>query len=103
MITKIDFDRIAEDLGFEQEELTMLVGLFLESSKEEIEKMKAALDRYDLETIYKSAHTIKGSSGNLYLQDIFEISKFIELNARKGSSIDYKSKIKELESLINAI
>jgi HPt (histidine-containing phosphotransfer) domain-containing protein len=102
-MTKIDIEKIANELEFEIDEVEMLVGLFIESAYEELGKMKNAIEKKDFETLYKSAHTIKGSAANLMLEDISTTAKQIEFDARSEIDKDYMSEYLKLDQAVKMI
>jgi len=103
MSLNIDLNKIAEELEFDLEDVEMLMDVFLETASENLEKMQKGIENNNFEDIYKSAHSIKGSSGTLTLNDIYELSAFIENSARESIQIDYNSKFIELKNLINSL
>ena len=99
----VDLEKIAEELDFDLEDVEMLLEVFLEGAKENLQVLKTAIDSGDMETTFKTAHAIKGSAANLTLKEISEIAKDIELNARKECAIDYQDRYKKLHLLIDNI
>ncbi len=99
----LDIKAIADTLDFDIEDVEMLLEAFLESSQQTLIEMKNAIDQNDLESIFSSAHAIKGISANLTLNNISEIAKDLEFNAREGNEMDYISGYEKLKSLIEAI
>ncbi|MEA3552934.1 MAG: Hpt domain-containing protein, partial [Campylobacterota bacterium] len=90
-------------LDFDLEDVEMLMEVFLESAKENIDLLKVAVESNNLDDIYHISHAIKGSSANLTLMDISNIAKDMEHNSREKNSINYIDKYTELKSLINSI
>jgi len=103
MSNTIDLQAIADELDFDLEDVEMLVDVFLESAKETMQELKDGIDSNELEKIFHSAHAIKGSAANLTFNEISDIAKIIEHEAREGNSIDYTESYKKLETLINDI
>lgn len=99
----IDLQKIADELDFDLEDVEMLIEVFLQSAKENMAKLKNAIDSNELEDIFHTAHTIKGSAANLMLNDISNVAKFIEHNARESKTIDYKQHYNQLALLIKNI
>jgi HPt (histidine-containing phosphotransfer) domain-containing protein len=60
-----------------------LVDLFVESATSDMTKLEAAISNGAAEQTVEAAHSIKGAAGNLGFQDIYELAKEIELNARQ--------------------
>ncbi len=100
MSYKVDLQSIADELDFDLEDIEMLLEVFLESAKESLEILKEAVQSDDKESIFTSAHAIKGSASNILLDKISDIAKYMESNARESNDIDYKTKYEELEYLI---
>lgn len=103
MGVNIDLNKIAEELDFDLEDVEMLMDLFLETANEKLKKMEIAIENNNLDDIYRLAHSIKGSAGTINLNNIYELSAFIENNARNSIQIDYKSKFIELKNLIESL
>ncbi|MEA3290463.1 MAG: Hpt domain-containing protein [Campylobacterota bacterium] len=99
----IDLQQIADNLDFDLEDVEMLMEVFLEGAQESLAALKEAVDNNDMDGIYKSAHSLKGSSANLMLTDISEIAKDMELNAREQNNIEYSIKYDELEEKVSAL
>jgi HPt (histidine-containing phosphotransfer) domain-containing protein len=79
---KIDMKGLAERIGLSEEEITELIGLFIESCSEDMEKLGTALEEHNARKVSEAAHSIKGASGNMRLDEIYELSKKIEMDAR---------------------
>ncbi len=103
MVYEVDLQKIANNLDFDLEDVEMLIEVFLESAKESLQTLKNAIDTYDIENIFKSAHAIKGSASNLTLEKISNLAKEIEFGAMEKKDIDYQKKYKKLYSLVDQI
>lgn len=99
----VDLQKIADELEFDLDDVEMLMAVFTENAKETLEWMKKSIIAKDFEAIAKSAHKIKGSSANILLKEISQISSEIERSAKERLDIDYNSKINELESMIDEL
>jgi HPt (histidine-containing phosphotransfer) domain-containing protein len=99
----IDLEKKADELEFDIEEVEMLLSLFYNSSKKSLFLLKEAVGESDFDKIALYSHAIKGSSGNLMLNDIYNLSKEIEQSAKSKLDIDYMSKYMELSSMVNEI
>jgi len=102
----VDIESLSNELGFDKEDVEMLLTSFVEVSRENLSNLKNSIEDEDYGSIARFAHSIKGSSLNLKLEQIAEISREIELKAKEGdSSFDYKlffNKLeKEVEDLID--
>ena len=99
----IDLDKLAVQLGFETEEVAMLLEMFLESAQSSLEELKEAIDTQDMDAIRTHAHSIKGSATNLTLDSIYLQAKQIEDAARAGESISYENAFEKLSTMIDTI
>ncbi len=91
---KIDFNyKYLENL-FEgdSETVATLVDSFKDTFRKTLEEMVKSLEDDDFEKIYMAAHTLKGASGNMQMEKIFQLSLEIEAATKKKDS----KKIKEL-------
>ncbi len=101
----MDFTAPAERLGLDVDEYIELVELFLETGAGDISGLENAVAENDIQAVVERSHSLKGASGNLGLNDIYEKAKEIEARARDKSleSIDVSiSEIKQyLENIKN--
>jgi len=47
-----------------------------------------AVDGGNLEQVRLSAHSLKGVAGNLHMEELYEISRLIESDAREGAAVN---------------
>ena len=92
---------LSDKFGFDDDDLEMLFGVFLESAKTNLERMYTAIQNNDYPTIYISSHNIKGSAGNMLLTEVYEISKIVEEASRNEIEIDYISHYENLNNIFN--
>jgi HPt (histidine-containing phosphotransfer) domain-containing protein len=74
---------LATNLGFEEDEFLELVDLFVETASSDMTKLEAAISHGATEKTAEAAHSIKGAAGSMGFQDIYELAKQIETNARQ--------------------
>lgn len=86
-------------LGFDEEDLIMLFEVFIKSSKDNIEKLRVAIESNDYNTIYICAHSLKGSSGNMMLDEVYDITKELESASKDKIIIEYKSYYEKLHNI----
>ena len=77
--------KLAENLGLEEEEFTELFGLYKETTSSDLKELKFAITAGDAEKAHEKAHSIKGASGNLGLNELYETAKAIDDRARVNS------------------
>ncbi len=100
---KIDIDSLAAQLGFENEEVLMLMEMFLETANSSMHDLKSAIESEDFESIRSHAHSIKGSAANLTLEPLYLAAKEIEEAAKTAQMIDYGQKYRALKALLDDI
>ena len=77
--------KLAENLGLEEEEFTEIFGLYKETTSSDLKELKFAISVGDAEKAHEKAHSIKGASGNLGLNKLYETAKAIDDRAMKNS------------------
>jgi len=80
----IDLDSALERTGGDREFLNELIETFLEHTPEQINLLAGAAQKGDAESVAESAHSIKGSAGNLSADSIASLAEVIEKMARSG-------------------
>jgi len=99
----IDLQNIADNLGFELDDVQMLMEMFLENANQSLEELNRAIEAKDFFEIKNASHAIKGSSANLMLEDITSISSTIEELAQKKSDANYKKLSFELKNRLSTL
>jgi len=74
----MNFKELGANLGLEEDEYRELVDLFLLTGSADFQKLQEGLAARDAEQVMRSAHTIKGASGNLGLMQVSAAAKIIE-------------------------
>ncbi|MFH1931094.1 MAG: Hpt domain-containing protein [Pseudomonadota bacterium] len=77
--------KLAENLGLEEEKFAELFGLYKETASSDLKELKFAISAGDAEKAHEKAHSIKGASGNLGLDELYETAKAIDDRARANS------------------
>jgi HPt (histidine-containing phosphotransfer) domain-containing protein len=77
--------KLAENLGLEEEEFTELFSLYKETTSSDLKELKFAISVGDAEKAHEKAHSLKGASGNLGLNELYETAKAIDDRARANS------------------
>ena len=82
---KAEKQKILAELTYLSEDVyDELLGILLLQAEEKITELKAAAEKDDFPSIAKIAHSLKGSSGNLRVNTIYEPAKSMELIAREN-------------------
>jgi HPt (histidine-containing phosphotransfer) domain-containing protein len=80
----MNFRKLSKNLGLEEEEYIELFELFVETSMEDLNKLWFAIDIASTEKVGNIAHSLKGASLNLGLNEFQEIAEAIGKTARDG-------------------
>jgi PAS domain S-box-containing protein len=93
----------ANALGLKLPIFKTILKVFITSIDKDLVSLKNFIDNDDKEQIIQVAHKIKGASGNLKINNVFEITKDIELSAKDLIDSDYSIKYKKLVACVNEI
>jgi len=96
----VNRDLIAEQLGFKRSDVDMLLAMFCKNAASSMQEMHVMIEENNMQGITNAAHAIKGSAGNLKLDDIYDLAKTIELAARADENIDYRSCYQQLKAML---
>lgn len=99
----MDRDKLAAQLGFKRTDIDMLIGIFIKNSKSSLEEMHKMIRQNNMQGIADTAHAIKGSAGNLKLNEIFELSKSIEIMAKTMKNEEYEAHYKQLNNMLDKL
>lgn len=100
----LNFDEMAANIGLKPKHMPMLIGSFLEESESILGDLEKAIQVKDFNQIRASAHSIKGSAGNLKFDDIYEMAKELELSASsEDKNFDYNSYFDAIKVAISTI
>jgi len=86
---------LAENLGLEVEEFNELFELYRETTFSDLEELKFAISNGDAEMVHEKAHSIKGASGNLGFDELYEAAKAIDDRARVNSLDELENMFQE--------
>ena len=80
----MNIKELSENLGLEEDEYMEMLDLFLTSGGADLSRIEQALKEANAKLVHEAAHSLKGSSGSLCLDSIFEIARAIDDKARQG-------------------
>jgi len=84
--SSLDAEAIAAAIGLKSKHIPRLVASFVEESTMIMGKLEEAIAARHYDEIAEYAHSLKGSSGNLRLNELYELAKSMELAAKEASS-----------------
>jgi len=99
----MDLTKMAYEVDLGREEYLELIDLFLETTSPNLTKLEVGVKTGDFRKVIESAHSIKGSAASLGLNDIFEMAKKMEMNARNHSLVDGDGTIQLIKDNLNRI
>jgi len=99
----MDLKKLAERLGLDVEDIRELLELYVETTTSDLAQLKRAIETKDAELAHAKAHSIKGASGNLGLDEIYELAKKIDDRARVNSLDALGEMIQVLEEKYNSL
>jgi HPt (histidine-containing phosphotransfer) domain-containing protein len=99
----MDFQALADDLGFDLEEFKELVELFLKTAAEDLSRLYSAIEKKDPIQAEKAIHSIKGAAGNLGFSTIHECAKKMEIDAKNNRLSIVSESAKVLENALKII
>jgi len=86
----MNFKELAINLEMEKEEYLEMIGLFLETSANDLTYLHSALEEGEGRKAASAVHSIQGAAANLGLTEIYELAQKIEMEAL-GSHLDRTS------------
>jgi len=104
IIEGLDYDLLSQELMLNQDEILMLVELFIKKMNKQIPDLDHAINIKDYQKIALIAHSIKGSSGNFRMEILQDITANIEKMAKeKNSKFDYKKEFLKIKNIVSKI
>jgi len=99
----MELEKLAQRLGLDVEDIRELLELYVETTTSDLAELKGAIKAKDAELAHAKAHSIKGASGNLGLDEIYELAKEIDDIARVNALDDLKDMVQILEENFNSL
>ncbi|MBU1658709.1 response regulator [bacterium] len=103
-IEGLDAKKLADELMLNEEELVMLLSLFLKKMKIAIPELENAINEKDYKKIALIAHNVKGSSANFRMESVQQDANEIEKMAKnKNSNYDFESAFENIRKKVQEI
>ena len=100
----LDADKLKKELMLNDDELIMLLTLFIKKMDKQIPDLQEAINVRDYRQIALNAHSIKGSSGNFRLESLQKNASEMEKMAKdKNTEYDYEKVFLEIKERISKI
>lgn len=81
----MEIETLAKNVGLEVEDFHEIFEIYLETTTSDLKELKTALQNGDAEKVNERAHSIRGASGNLGLNELCHLAKEIEGLAKEAS------------------
>lgn len=102
--SNINHDEMAQEIGLKAKHIPILVASFLEESVTILEKLQIAIESKNYQDIKSQAHAIKGSAGNLRFNEVYEMTKEMELSASDAKAdFDYQAHLDAVKKAVKTI
>ena len=98
----MELEKLAERLGLDVEDIQELLKLYVETTTSDLAELKGAIEADNGQLAHIKAHSIKGASGNLGLDEMYNLAKEIDDSARVNSLDRLEEGIQVLEEKFNS-
>lgn len=103
-IVGLDAKKLKEELKLNEDELTLLLTLFIKKMKKQMPELQAAIELRDYKQIALNAHSIKGSSGNFRIESLQNSASEMEKRAKEeDSEYDYEGVFMDIKKRLQQI
>ncbi|MFT7005407.1 MAG: CheY-like chemotaxis protein, partial [Sulfurimonas sp.] len=103
-IVGVDAKKLKEELILSEDELIMLLNLFIKKMITQIPILSDAIDKKDYQKIALNAHSIKGSSGNFRIDSIEHNASEMEVMAKsENSTYNYRESFEKIKRRVEEI
>jgi histidine phosphotransfer protein HptB len=95
----VNLDELEQLKEIMEDEFEMLISLFINDSGQLLDEITQAYATHDNEALRIAAHTLKGSSSNMCVMSISDISKEIEAKANANNMQGIDALIGQLKTI----
>jgi len=95
-----DVDALISELELDQEDIVELFDDFKEFIEETMPELKKSIESSDMGKARSQSHSIKGSAGNLRINEVYEISKRMQDEAENSDSSGLEADYVKLEAAV---
>lgn len=99
----MNFNEMAENIGLDEQDFREMAELFVSVGAADLDKLRDAYAVRNCQGVVMSAHSLKGASANLGFNDIYEIARRVEADARAQKLDGAEEAIGELERKLATI
>lgn len=103
-VVGLDMNKAREELMLSNEEIVMLVNLYIKKMQKIIPELKTAIENVDFKKMHTMAHSIKGSSANFRLENLQSMSDELEKMAKKEElKYNYMNTFENIKAAVEGI
>ncbi len=99
----MDYKHLADQLDMDETEFLELVALFMDTTRNDLEKIRQGVSCGDFSRAAAAAHSIKGAAGNLGFTQMADLAEKMEYAAKGRSFEDFDVYITALETRVDAL
>jgi HPt (histidine-containing phosphotransfer) domain-containing protein len=99
----MDFEKLAENLGLEEDEYLELVKLLIETSRADLGRIEVSIREENSDEAANRLHSIKGAGGNLGLMEIYDLARQGEQVARNNDLDQLPDIVQGLKTRLNSL
>ena len=81
----LNFESLMVRLGDDEELVNEILHLFIDTTPEQMEALKSAVEENTTELIQYTAHTLKGSAGNISAEKLASTAFKLEIAGKEGN------------------
>ena len=98
---KDSIDKFTIDIGISKEDANEIYEDFIENFDDIINKLQDSIEENDFKGLAGLAHQLKGTSSNLRIDSIYELSKDLEIRAKNEDKIECLKLFTKLSTIFN--
>lgn len=98
----LDIDKALSQLGGKKTLFVRLLGMFETSHTGDVDKLKEAFDAQDWNAVHEINHALKGVTGNLAANDLFDLTVAIDAKVKQDNH-DLSSEIDNMQQAMIAL
>jgi HPt (histidine-containing phosphotransfer) domain-containing protein len=99
----MELEKLAERLGLDVEDIRELFELYVETTASDLAELKEAIETKDAHLAHAKAHSIKGASGNLGLDKMYQVAKEIDDRVRVNSLDGLENMLQVFQEKFNSL
>ena len=97
------FSEMAENIGLDEQDFREMAELFVSVGVTDLDNLREACSRRNCQGVVMSAHSLKGASANLGFNEIYEIARRVEADARAQKLDGADEAIAQIEQRLASI